>query len=72
MSDNKKDHDGKKIESQDKQAKKVEAVFKIAKGGSLTTKKGILIAGDVVKPNYFAGGQESFDALLKLKIVEKA
>jgi len=37
----------------------------IAEGKCITSKRGMLSAGDQVKPDYLAGGQEAFDALRK-------
>ena len=37
----------------------------IAEGKCITSKRELLSAGDSVKPDDLAGGQESFDALVK-------
>jgi len=37
----------------------------IAEGKCITSKRSMLSAGDAVKPDDLAGGQESFDALVK-------
>lgn len=42
----------------------------VCEGKSITSKKGILKAGDEVKAEYFAGGQKDLDALIKLGCVK--
>ena len=42
----------------------------IAKGKSLTSRKGILTEGTPVTPDHFAGGQETFDDLKERGFIE--
>ena len=52
-----------------KKAKK--SGFVVAPGKAITSKKGILASGVEVKPEYI-GSQDSFDALVKKKVLVKA
>lgn len=45
--------------------------FVVAEGKTITSKKGILVEGDKVLPEYFAGGEKSIDSLLKAKCIKK-
>ena len=43
----------------------------VAEGKTITSKKGILVEGDEVLPEYFAGGKKSIDSLLEAKCIKK-
>jgi len=45
--------------------------YKVAKGKSLTCKKGILSEGVEVKPEWIGGGQTALDVLVKNQVVRK-
>ena len=47
------------------------AGYKVAKGVTLTSKRGMIAAGAEVQAAYLSGGQASIDALLKSKKIEK-
>ena len=44
--------------------------LKVAEGKSITSKRGIKIAGDVVDASYFANGEETVKSLLAKKYLE--
>ncbi len=46
-----------------------ESQYVVASGKSLTCLKGVLVAGDVIKPEYINGGDESFELLLQQKYI---
>ena len=52
-------------------AKKEPEVYKVAKGKSITTKRGIKAEGDVVEASFFADGAETLDRLYKKRFLEK-
>lgn len=45
--------------------------YNIVKGKAITSKRGVLSDGDLVKPEYFAGGQDTLDDLYQRGFIEK-
>ena len=50
----------------------VEVEYVVKAGGAITSRRGIVTAGEPVKPSHFSGGQESFDKLVKKGHIVKA
>ena len=52
-------------------AKKLAEVYKVAKGKSITTKRGIKAEGAEVDASFFAEGQKTLEQLLKKRFLER-
>lgn len=51
--------------------KVVKPPYTVAKGKSLSTLKGVRVAGDEIKAEWVGGGQDTIDSLVKKEYVEK-
>ncbi len=69
-----KKRDADTVTQADTAAKLAKAVpgYSIAKGKALTSPRGILVAGDEIKPGDLAGGQDALDVFVKSGHVVKA